>query len=201
MAELPPIALLRRRLPALWNTFTIFAFPFVAIWPLSVPAQPQPQRLNNLTALLLETTPARVGETFSFTCPRNGWIFISVTTSGDGEARLALDGNEQETILLSSGSGPDHEAMRHVTAGNHVLRAASGTTSTIKKITVKAIPELMYCGLGFNPQIKSFGTYDMEFLRRDVLPNITTLIIPYGLKLRAGNSRLPQGLLLMASTS
>jgi hypothetical protein len=183
MNKLPPTALLCHRLPARWNTFTIFAFAFVAIWPLSAQAQPQPQRLNNLTALLLEAAPTSAGETFSFTRPLNGWIFISAATSGDGEARLALDGNEQDMILLSSGSGPDHEAMRHVTAGNHVLRVASGSTATIKKITVKAIPELMYCGLGFNPQIKSFGTYDMGFLKRDVLPNITTLIIPYGLKL------------------
>ena len=51
------------------------------------------------------------------------------------------------------------------------------------KLTVKAIPELIYSGLGYNPQIKSFGTYDMAFLQRDVLPNITTLIIPASFKL------------------
>ena len=164
-------------------TSTILAVAFAAAQPLSAPAQPQPQRLNNLTALLLEAIPARAGETFSFTRPMDGWIFISAATSGDGEARLALDGNERDTILVSSGSGPDREAMRHVTAGNHVLRAVSGNTATITKITVKAIPELIYCGLGYNPQIKSFGTYDLAFLQRDVLPNITTMIIPSGLKL------------------
>jgi hypothetical protein len=169
------------RLPARWNTFTIFAFAFVA-WPLSGLAQQQPQRLNNLTALLLEAATTSAGEIFSFTRPLNGWIFISAVPSGDGEARLVLDGNEQDTIVLS-GSGPDHEVMRHVTAGNHLLRAAGASTATIKKITIKAIPELMYSGLGFNPQIKSFGMYDMALLKRDVLPNITTLIIPSSLKL------------------
>jgi hypothetical protein len=203
MNKLPPTAVLGRRLTARWNTFTIFAFAFVAIWPLSALAQPQLQRLNNLTALLLEAAPTRAGETFSFTRPLTGWIFISAATSGDGEAGLDLDGNEQDTILLRSGSGPDHEAMRHVTAGNHVLRAASGSTATIKKITVKAIPELMYCGLGFNPQIKSFGAYDMAFLQRDVLPNITTMIIPYGLKLDDSviNSWHRQGKRFLAETS
>jgi hypothetical protein len=183
MNKLRPTAVLRRRLTARWNSLTIFAFALGAIWPLSAPAQPQPQRLNNLAALLLEAATTRDGETFSFTRPLNGWIFISAATSGDGEARLVLDGNEQDTILLSKGSGPDHEAMRHVTAGNHILRAASDSTAAIKKITVKAIPELMYSGLGYNPQIKSFGTYDMGFLQRDVLPNITTMIIPPSLKL------------------
>jgi hypothetical protein len=178
----PPAAALRRRLPACW-TFSILAVAFTEIARFSAPAQPQPQRLNNLTALLLEAAPTRAGETFSFTRPRDGWIFISAATSGGGEAKLALDANEQDPILLSGGSGPDHEAMRHVTAGNHVVGAATGSAATIKKITVKAIPDLMYSGLGFNPHIKSFGTYDLAFLQRDVLPNITTLIIPSGLKL------------------
>jgi hypothetical protein len=183
MKKQPLTTVLCLRLLARWNTFTIFAVASVAVWPLSAAAQPQPQRLNNLTALLMEAAPTRASETFSFTRPRDGWIFISAATSGEGEARLALDGNEQDTILLSRGSGPDLEAMRHVAAGNHVLCAASGSTATIGRITVKAIPELIYCGLGFNPQIKSFGTYDTAFLQRDVLPNITTMIIPYGLKL------------------
>ncbi|MGH7967614.1 MAG: hypothetical protein ACREIC_02690, partial [Limisphaerales bacterium] len=64
-----------------------------------------------------------------------------------------------------------------------MLRPASGSSATIRQITIKAIPELMYSGLGYNPQIKSFGTYDLAFLQRDVLPNITTLIIPSSLKL------------------
>ena len=175
--------LLCRRWPGRWSPFSVFAGALVSAWTLSAPAQPQPERLNNLTALLLEAAPARTGQPFSFTRPRDGWIFISAVTSGEGEARLALDGNEQDTILLSSREGSDREAVRHVTAGSHVLRAARGSTATIKKITVKAIPELLYSGLGYNPQIKSFGTYDMAFLQRDVLPNITTLIIPASLKL------------------
>lgn len=180
----PPLVVsLCRRLPTRWNTLTLFAGALVIAWPLSAPAQPQPQRLNNLTALLLEAAPTRAGETFSFTRPRDGWVFISAATTGDGEARLTLDGNEQDTILLSGGAGPAHEAMRHVTAGDHLLRAAAGSTATVNRITVKAIPELIYSGLGYNPQIKSFGTYDMAFLQRDVLPNITTLIIPASLKL------------------
>src|SRR5207245_265933 len=50
-------------------------------------------------------------------------------------------------------------------------------------ITVKAIPELMHCGLGFDPQIKSYGHYDMDFLKADILPNVTTLIVPSSINL------------------
>src|SRR5664279_255013 len=69
----PPLVVsLCRRLPTRWNTLTLFAGALVIAWPLSAPAQPQPQRLNNLTALLLEAAPTRAGETFSFTRPREG---------------------------------------------------------------------------------------------------------------------------------
>jgi hypothetical protein len=37
--------------------------------------------------------------------------------------------------------------------------------------------------LGFNSQIKSYGVYDLEFLKADILPNVTTLIIPSSLEL------------------
>jgi len=102
MNKLPLTVVLCRGLPARWNTFTLFAVAFVAAWPLSAAAQPQPQRLNNLRALLMEAAPTRARETFSFTRPRDGWIFISIATSGGGEARLALDGNEQDTNRSST---------------------------------------------------------------------------------------------------
>jgi hypothetical protein len=183
MKKLSVGALRYRRLSTRWTAFIFFPVAFAAALPSSASAQPEPKRLNNLTALLLEAAPTRGEESFSFTRPSDGWIFISATISGEGEARLVLDGNDRDAILLSSGSGAYPETMRRVTAGSHVLRTARGSTAQIKKITVKAIPELMYSGLGFNPQIKSFGPYDMAFLQRDVLPNITTLIIPSGLKL------------------
>ena len=53
----------------------------------------------------------------------------------------------------------------------------------MEKLAVKAIPELIHCGLGFNPEIKSYGLYDMDFLKTDILPNVTTLIVPNNIKL------------------
>lgn len=143
------------------------------------------QKLNNLVALLLEVVPPPTAEFLPFVRPSNGWIFISLTTRGDGTIRLLLDpGSPGETpIGFGPGSGPTQEAMHYVAKGRHSLRIERTGTISIARLTVKAIPELMHCGLGFNPQIKSYGPYDMDFLKRDILPNVTTLIVPNNIKL------------------
>jgi hypothetical protein len=73
--------------------------------------------------------------------------------------------------------------MHHVTKGRHTLQVERAGTICLEHFTVKAIPELMHCGLGFNPQIKSYGLYDMDFLKRNILPNVTTLIVPNNIRL------------------
>src|SRR5207247_10328231 len=78
---------------------------------------------------------------------------------------------------------PPGEAVRYVTKGEHTIQVECRGNSSVEKLAVKAIPELIHCGLGFNPEIKSYGLYDMDFLKADVLPNVTTLIIPNNIKL------------------
>src|SRR5262249_4609165 len=53
----------------------------------------------------------------------------------------------------------------------------------IDRLVVTAIPELIHCGLGFDPAIKSYGRYDLEFLKKDILPNVTTTIVPHHIQL------------------
>ena len=146
---------------------------------------PEARKLNNLVTLLLDVIPAPTTESFAFVRPSDGWIFISITMHGEGAICLTLDKGSQEETQINpvSGSSSTLEAMHHVTKGGHTLQVELAGTISIEHLTVKAIPELMHCGLGFNPQIKSFGVYDLDFLKRDILPNITTLIVPNGIKL------------------
>jgi hypothetical protein len=146
---------------------------------------PEGRRLNNLVTLLLDVTPAPGTESCSFVRASEGWIFISFATQGEGVIRLALDrGSPGETpIHPAPGSGPTYEAMYHVTKGRHTLQIERAGTISLEHLTVKAIPELLHCGLGFDPQIKSYGHYDLDFLKRDILPNVTTLIVPNNIKL------------------
>jgi hypothetical protein len=146
---------------------------------------PEGRKLNNLVTLLLDVVPAPTIESFALIRPSDGWIFISFTMHGEGNIRLTLDKASTGEILINPapGSGPTYEAMHHVTKGRHTLQVERTGTISLEHLTIKAIPELMHCGLGFNPQIKSYGLYDMDFLKRDILPNVTTLIIPNGIKL------------------
>jgi len=143
------------------------------------------RRLNNLATLLLEVVGAPTTKPFSFVRSSDGWIFISLTTHGEGTIRLTLDkASPGETpIHPAPGTGPTCEAMAHVTGGRHTLDIERSGTIAIEHLTLKAIPELMHCGLGFDPQIRSCGAYDLNFLKHDILPNVTTLIIPNSLKL------------------
>jgi hypothetical protein len=145
----------------------------------------EPLPLNNLVTLLLDVAPAPESDTVAFFRPTSGWIFISLTTRGDGAESFTLDeGLPAETpVFPAPGSGPVYEAVHHIAQGRHTLHVQRRGTVALERLTIKAIPELMHCGLGFDPQIKSYGHYDLDFLKRDILPNITTLIIPSSLKL------------------
>src|SRR5208282_3991194 len=110
---------------------------------------------------------------------------ISFTAQGDGAVRLTLDKATPGEVPIYPGAtdGPTHEAMHCISQGRHTLQIEGQGATAIVHLTVKAIPELIYSGLGFEPRIKAYGPYDLHFLKRDILPNITTTIIPNGLKL------------------
>ena len=67
--------------------------------------------------------------------------------------------------------------------GEHRLRVECSGEAGVDRLVVRAIPELIHCGLGFDPAIKAYGPYDLRFLEKDVLPNVTTLIVPNNISL------------------
>jgi hypothetical protein len=138
------------------------------------------KKLNNLVSELFEVSSiSKPGETFAFTRSSDGWVLIASTCQGT--ARVNLD---KETVIAHDSNGnPHHEAMRYVTKGNHTIQVEGQREFNVEKLDVRAIPELIHCGLGFNPEIKSYGLYDMDFLKADVLPNVTTLIVPNNITL------------------
>ena len=139
------------------------------------------KKQNNLVSVLLEASSiAKSGASFAFTRPAEGWIFLSAASKGKGTVYLFLDhASKAEAVLLhDTSAGRTAEAMRYVAKGEHRLRVEFEGEISLDKLVVKAIPDLIHCGLGFNPAIKSYGLYDMDFLKNDILPNVTTLIVP-----------------------
>ena len=144
------------------------------------------RKLNNLVSELLEVSAiAKSSQPFTFTRSSDGWIFISATCAGKGTVGVILDKKSGgDTVLVHDAErGPRGEAMRYVTKGKHTLEVECKGRVSVDKLVVKAIPELIHCGLGFNPEIKAYGLYDLEFLKTDILPNVTTLIVPGSIKL------------------
>ena len=134
------------------------------------------KKLNNLVSSLLEVSSiSKSGQSFAFTRSSDGWIFVSSTSKGQGMVRVILDKSDSVIVLDGEGSSRG-EAMRHVTKGKHTIQVERKGRISVEKLAVRAIPELIHCGLGYNPEIKSYGLYDMEFLKKDVLPNVTTLL-------------------------
>jgi len=138
--------------------------------------------LNNLVSELLEISSiSQSSVRFTFERSRDGWIFIAANAKGTGTVRVLLD-EDLDAVVVRDGDGRG-EAMRHVTRGTHALRVECTGQISVEKLVVKAIPELIHCGLGFNPEIKSYGVYDLDFLKADILPNVATLIVPNQIKL------------------
>jgi hypothetical protein len=137
------------------------------------------RRLNNLVSEVLDvSSPSEAGRPLTFARSNDGWVLISAHCHGKGHVTLTLD--RDKAVVVDS--GPRMETMRHVSKGLHTINLARKEGVRVDRLSVKAIPELMHCGLGFNPEIKSYGVYDMDFLSRDILPNVTTLIVPNNLK-------------------
>jgi hypothetical protein len=144
------------------------------------------KKQNNLVSELLEVSSiSKPSHSFTFTRPSQGWIFITATCQGKGTVRVSLDNEPSGDAIVvqgADGSKPA-EAVRHVGNGQHRIRVQCSGDSRVDKLVVKAMPELIHCGLGFDPAIKTYGHYDMDFLKKDVLPNVTTLIVPSNITL------------------
>jgi hypothetical protein len=169
-------------------TLGLVSFLFCAIAWAAEPtfASPGEKKRNNLVAELLRASSiSEANAEFTFTRATEGWIFISANFNGTGTARSTLDPASRQDAVIVHGAtdGQRAEAVRYVSKGEHRLRVECTGNLRLDQLVVTAIPELIHCGLGFDPAIKSYGRYDLEFLKKDILPNVTTLIVSHNIKL------------------
>jgi hypothetical protein len=149
-------------------------------------ASPGEIKRNNLVAELLQVSSIRQPRTeFAFARATEGWVFIAAEFQGAGTCKSMLDPASRADVVIAHDAkdGRRAEAVRYVTQGAHRLRIECTGSLRLDRLVVKAIPELIHCGLGFDPAIKSYGRYDLGFLKKDILPNVTTLIVPHNIQL------------------
>ncbi len=144
------------------------------------------KRQNNLVAELLEVAEiSQPSSTFAFTRARAGYIFVTADCRGKGTVTIKLDDVPEPLAVIQrdADAAQRSEAVRNISLGEHTLKVECAGGIRVEHLVVKAIPELMHCGLGFDPAIKSYGKYDLPFLQKDILPNVTTLIVQPNIKL------------------
>lgn len=140
--------------------------------------------LNGLVTELLDVENiAEPKSTFSVERQRAGYLFFAVETRGKGMVSLQLDAHPAPFAEFQCDGNARQEAFQLVAAGSHKLTINLPDNCRVEKLVVRAVPELIHCGLGFDPAIKSYGKYDLDFLKKDILPNVTTLVVPPHLSL------------------
>jgi len=141
--------------------------------------------LNNLVAQLLEVQapPSESYRTYNFTNPRDGWIFVSSSTSVPRAGRIVLtidDGNQDEPVTVHlDGEDEVHEAMRYLSAGEHTLAVHCEGGASLQSLIVRAIPEIIYPGIGYKPSpfLAGFPRYKWDYLVRIGMPDNVNVIL------------------------
>ena len=66
--------------------------------------------------------------------------------------------------------------MRFVPAGEHKLHVKSAAGTTLERVVVNAIAELMFSRFGSHPQVVEYGRLDMAWMKRYALPNLNCMV-------------------------
>lgn len=148
-----------------------------ATYPISIIDVPACDRsrirqLNNLVAEVLnepvQNTPAP--QTFSFVNPRDGWVFVAFS-AGAAAPELALRIDDRD-VLLTPVAGR-LEAFRELPAGAHRITVRGNTAAA--RLLVHSIPEIFDYPPCSNSAVAENGSYGWEFMKRHILPAVTTL--------------------------
>ncbi len=138
--------------------------------PGSLP-QPLSEPMNNLVSVLLDLdldeTPSP--RKFVFVNPRNGWVFVSVEAeSNASDVRVTLDG---QGMIIDTDTDRK-EAFRELPLGEHRLTVEGAGPGA--RLVVRSVPEIFYYPPGLGSTVQQCGTNDWAFMKRHVLPAVTT---------------------------
>jgi hypothetical protein len=129
------------------------------------------ERLNNLVARILSVPveQSASSQAFTFVNPRDGWIFVQVAAASTPELAVRIDDGELPLVAVDGRL----EAFRELNMGPHRI-AISGNRGAAR-LLVHSIPEIFNYPPCATSPVKENGRYDWEFMKRHILPAVTTL--------------------------
>lgn len=136
--------------------------------------------LNNLCWRLLKVQDAGgISGTHTFNVPIDRWLVIETTAEpGSGTVSVMLDSDDPaKAVSVHADGSTALRVKRLVKAGEHSITVKAEGGARLSSLEVRAIPDVQHSRFLNNTyQITNGGPYDLEFLRRYVLPSATTLI-------------------------
>jgi len=128
--------------------------------------------LNNLVSVLLDRPLAKAPtpQTFSFVNPRDGWVFVALKNDKPTPGlAVTIDGGAPVITAATARL----EAFRELPAGAHRIAVVGGPTGS--RLIVRSIPEIFNYPPCRDSYVKENGSYDWDFMKRHILPAVTTL--------------------------
>lgn len=127
--------------------------------------------LNNLVSELLDqpVKAAAAPQTFRFVNPRDGWVFFAAAPASPApELKVTID--EKDAAITAATDRL--EAFRELAAGEHRVTVSGAADA---RLVVRAVPEIFDYPPCANSQVRENGPYDWAFMKRHILPAVTTL--------------------------
>lgn len=136
--------------------------------------------LNNLCWRLLKVEDAGgISGTHTFKVPIDRWLVIETKAEpGTGTVSVMLDSDDPpKAVSVHTGGATALRAKRPVKAGEHSVTVKAEGGARLKSLEVRAIPDVQHSRLLNNTyQVTNGGPYDLDFVRRYILPSATTMI-------------------------
>lgn len=154
------------------------------VWP-AAPSwgvkDPHVKVLNSLVTELRHERDLRdLRSRFTFTNPREGWVFFRTEAAKGSSGRVTLDvpgcGKLRRVLEQKTATDTVLEGMRRLPAGEYeaILNLQAG--ARVEDLVIRAIPEIGYCRVDCGPQLKPYGPCDWPFLEKHVLPHINLAV-------------------------
>ncbi|MDY0166705.1 MAG: hypothetical protein RBS80_09195 [Thermoguttaceae bacterium] len=128
--------------------------------------------LNNLVSEVLNQPVAGTSapQMFTFVNPRDGWIFVALTTDAP-PPDLAIRLNGEDPLITAATDRL--EAFRELPMGEHRVTIAGNTAEA--RLVVRSIPEIFNYPPCVDSFVKENGSYDWDFMKEHILYAVTTL--------------------------